>query len=494
MLVADHQTAGRGRLDRTWEAPPGASLLLSILTRPADPPRSLALDQLHLVSNAVGVAAAVAARRVSGVDVGLKWPNDLVIETADGVRKVSGILAETILVDGRADAARGGHRDQRQLAARPPAGAGRHRHRPEPRGGPRPRSPRAPPRAARRARSLLPRPRLVRGPGRPARRVPPAVGHHRQPGPGGARRRDDRGRRRRRHRRKATSWWSTSAPTDRARSWPATSCTCARTRDRRRRRPRDEDHLRRDRLPRPPHRRRRVPQRGQPPPGDPSRPRGRRLRHDAPRLRRVRATGADGGPRLHPSPPGAAAPAAVGRRRRSGDRVVDRCRGRLPRSQLPGPTGPRRRRGGHRPRPHPAALPGDVHPRGHPVPPLHRAGRGTGCLGPHRLAPRRRRGARALRHRPRARRRGPQRRGLGPGRRPRPGPRARRRPSLRARRRHHRTPQGLPVADPGVRPRGRGPPRPAPRRGRRRRMGDRRLRSRPRGRAPRRPRRSAWDG
>ena len=104
VLVADHQTAGRGRLDRTWEAPPGASLLTSILLRPSDPPRSLAVDQLHLVANAVGIAAAVAARRVSGAEVDLKWPNDLVISTADGVRKVSGILAESILSDGRVDA------------------------------------------------------------------------------------------------------------------------------------------------------------------------------------------------------------------------------------------------------------------------------------------------------------------------------------------------------------------------------------------------------
>ena len=104
VLVADHQTAGRGRLDRRWEAPPGSSLLLSILTRPADPPRSLHLDQLHLVSNAVGVAAAVAARAATGADVRVKWPNDLVIETDRGVRKVSGILAESLLTDGRADA------------------------------------------------------------------------------------------------------------------------------------------------------------------------------------------------------------------------------------------------------------------------------------------------------------------------------------------------------------------------------------------------------
>ena len=91
-------------MDETSEAPPGASLLVSILTRPSAPPRSLELDQLHLVSNAVGVAAALAARRATGADVRLKWPNDLVIDTDAGVRKVSGILAESVLVDGRADA------------------------------------------------------------------------------------------------------------------------------------------------------------------------------------------------------------------------------------------------------------------------------------------------------------------------------------------------------------------------------------------------------
>jgi BirA family biotin operon repressor/biotin-[acetyl-CoA-carboxylase] ligase len=104
VLVADHQTAGRGRLDRRWEAPPDASLLVSILTQPTDPPRSLGTDQLHLVSNAVGVAAASAAHAVTGVDIGLKWPNDLVVETPEGTRKVGGILAETVLVEGRVDA------------------------------------------------------------------------------------------------------------------------------------------------------------------------------------------------------------------------------------------------------------------------------------------------------------------------------------------------------------------------------------------------------
>lgn len=91
VLVADHQGAGRGRLDRTWEAPPGSSLLVSVLLRPA-----LAPDELHLVSTAVGVAAVEAVRAVA-VPAALKWPNDLVVETPDGVRKLAGILAEARL-------------------------------------------------------------------------------------------------------------------------------------------------------------------------------------------------------------------------------------------------------------------------------------------------------------------------------------------------------------------------------------------------------------
>jgi BirA family biotin operon repressor/biotin-[acetyl-CoA-carboxylase] ligase len=99
VLVADHQTAGRGRLDRRWSAPPASSLLLSVLTRPES--HGLGPDQLHLVPTAVGVAVAEAARTVTGegVAVELKWPNDLVVVAADDsrdgpVRKLGGILAE----------------------------------------------------------------------------------------------------------------------------------------------------------------------------------------------------------------------------------------------------------------------------------------------------------------------------------------------------------------------------------------------------------------
>jgi BirA family biotin operon repressor/biotin-[acetyl-CoA-carboxylase] ligase len=87
VAVADHQTAGRGRLGRTWEAPAGASLLTSLLLRPDLPP-----ERRHLVTTAVALAGAAAIAEAAPQ---LKWPNDLLV----GNRKVAGVLAE---VDGDA--------------------------------------------------------------------------------------------------------------------------------------------------------------------------------------------------------------------------------------------------------------------------------------------------------------------------------------------------------------------------------------------------------
>lgn len=87
VVVADHQTAGRGRLDRTWEAPPGSSLLVSVLLRAA---AGSELHEAHRAVTAAGVALARAVRTVAGVDAGMKWPNDVVV----GDRKLAGILAE----------------------------------------------------------------------------------------------------------------------------------------------------------------------------------------------------------------------------------------------------------------------------------------------------------------------------------------------------------------------------------------------------------------
>ena len=83
VLVAAHQTAGRGRLDRRWEAPAGANLLVSLLFRtiPAQP---------HELIRRVALAAVAAAAEAAGVVAVLKWPNDLLVEG----RKLAGILAE----------------------------------------------------------------------------------------------------------------------------------------------------------------------------------------------------------------------------------------------------------------------------------------------------------------------------------------------------------------------------------------------------------------
>jgi len=84
VAVTEHQTAGRGRGGRRWDDAPGESLLLSVLLRPPD---ATAAPQLSLVC-ALAVAEAVEA--TAGVDVEIKWPNDLVA----GGRKLAGILLE----------------------------------------------------------------------------------------------------------------------------------------------------------------------------------------------------------------------------------------------------------------------------------------------------------------------------------------------------------------------------------------------------------------
>jgi BirA family transcriptional regulator, biotin operon repressor / biotin---[acetyl-CoA-carboxylase] ligase len=85
VAVADEQRAGRGRLGRSWVAPPGASLLVSVLLRPQLPSESFAL-----VTMAAGLAAIEAVRACAGIDARLKWPNDVVVDD----RKLAGILAE----------------------------------------------------------------------------------------------------------------------------------------------------------------------------------------------------------------------------------------------------------------------------------------------------------------------------------------------------------------------------------------------------------------
>src|SRR5680860_1413471 len=85
-VVADHQSAGRGRLGRTWLSEPGAVLPLSVVLRPRLPP-----DRFGLLSAAAGVATAEAIAEVSGLSCRLKWPNDVTISG----RQVAGILHES---------------------------------------------------------------------------------------------------------------------------------------------------------------------------------------------------------------------------------------------------------------------------------------------------------------------------------------------------------------------------------------------------------------
>lgn len=88
VLVADHQTAGRGRLDRRWETPPGAALTFSVLLRPVAVPAP-SWPWLPLLT---GVAVAEAVTATAGVACGLKWPNDVLV----GERKLGGLLVERV--------------------------------------------------------------------------------------------------------------------------------------------------------------------------------------------------------------------------------------------------------------------------------------------------------------------------------------------------------------------------------------------------------------
>jgi BirA family biotin operon repressor/biotin-[acetyl-CoA-carboxylase] ligase len=86
VLVAEAQTAGRGRLGRPWVSPPRASLTFSVLVRPRDLPPA----RRPWIPLLAGVAVASALRGSAAVDAQLKWPNDVLV----GGAKLAGILAE----------------------------------------------------------------------------------------------------------------------------------------------------------------------------------------------------------------------------------------------------------------------------------------------------------------------------------------------------------------------------------------------------------------
>lgn len=88
LIVADHQTAGRGRLGRSWFTPPGAALAFSLILRPALPQPEL----LPLYSPLGALSVAVALEQLYGLQPLIKWPNDVLLNQ----RKVCGVLAESL--------------------------------------------------------------------------------------------------------------------------------------------------------------------------------------------------------------------------------------------------------------------------------------------------------------------------------------------------------------------------------------------------------------
>jgi BirA family biotin operon repressor/biotin-[acetyl-CoA-carboxylase] ligase len=96
IVIAEEQTAGRGRMDRRWIAPPGSSILCSILFRP-----DLSPDQANRLTMLCSMAAADAVEQVAELPVAIKWPNDLIVASGDTQHpsetwgKLAGILTET---------------------------------------------------------------------------------------------------------------------------------------------------------------------------------------------------------------------------------------------------------------------------------------------------------------------------------------------------------------------------------------------------------------
>lgn len=98
VILAEEQTAGRGRMGRGWSAPPGSSLLLSILLRPPLPPA-----EAFTITMLAGTALCEAVEQTTPLRPLLKWPNDLVFDTVPGQppRKAAGILSDIEVADRR---------------------------------------------------------------------------------------------------------------------------------------------------------------------------------------------------------------------------------------------------------------------------------------------------------------------------------------------------------------------------------------------------------
>ncbi|MET9305441.1 biotin--[acetyl-CoA-carboxylase] ligase [Streptomyces cellulosae] len=91
VLVAEEQSAARGRLDRKWVAPARSGLFFSVLLRPGD---AVPMERWGWLPLLTGVAVATGLARAGGVDTALKWPNDVLVTVGGEERKAGGILAE----------------------------------------------------------------------------------------------------------------------------------------------------------------------------------------------------------------------------------------------------------------------------------------------------------------------------------------------------------------------------------------------------------------
>ncbi|MFF9297236.1 biotin--[acetyl-CoA-carboxylase] ligase [Streptomyces sp. NPDC014764] len=92
VLVAEEQSAARGRLDRKWVAPARSGLFFSVSLRPGD--AGVPMERWGWLPLLTGVAVATGLARAAGVDTALKWPNDVLVTVGGEERKAGGILAE----------------------------------------------------------------------------------------------------------------------------------------------------------------------------------------------------------------------------------------------------------------------------------------------------------------------------------------------------------------------------------------------------------------
>lgn len=94
VIGADHQTTGHGRLSRAWQVPPRSAVLVSVVLRPEAWGAPLGPDAMSWLPLLGGLAAVRAVRATTALDVGLKWPNDVIM--AGSGKKLAGVLARAV--------------------------------------------------------------------------------------------------------------------------------------------------------------------------------------------------------------------------------------------------------------------------------------------------------------------------------------------------------------------------------------------------------------